>query len=63
MKKFTLQFGDLLLLLEFVSYTNLHECAVDTEAGTITCAFSDAELELALNGYGATVVGGSEPDV
>ncbi len=63
MTKTSLQFKDVLLLLEYLELTGLHHCPVDHEAATITCEFSEADLELAINGYGAIIIDGAKPVV
>lgn len=56
MNKVCLQFGDVFHLLEFVEFTKTHECPIDSEKLTIVCELSEADLELAINGYHATVL-------
>jgi len=56
MKTTSLQFEDILQLLEFVEYTNKHHCAVDYEKIILTGEFSEADIELATQGYKATVL-------
>ena len=56
MKKVSLRFNDILCLVEFVDYTKTHECNIDTENVIIECELSDADLELAINGYKAVVI-------
>ena len=56
MKKTSLQFKDILLLLEYLEFTNKHHCKVDYEKATLTCELSEAEIELATQGYGATLI-------
>ena len=56
MKKVSLQFKDVLLLLEFIDITQAHSCPIDSELAIITCEFSEAAIELAVNGYKATII-------
>lgn len=63
MTKTSLQFKDVLLLLEFLEHVNGHHCDVDVEAITVTCEFSEADLELAFNGYEATIINKLKPAV
>jgi hypothetical protein len=56
MKKVTLQFTDLLQLLEFMDITNTRDCPIDTNTLQLKCELSEADLELAQNAYNALVV-------
>jgi hypothetical protein len=52
----TLLFKDVLQLLEFVEITKRSTCLIDTEKLTITCELSEADIELAVRGYAATLL-------
>lgn len=52
----TLLFKDVLQLLEFVEITRRSTCLIDTEKLTITCELSEADIELAVRGYAATLL-------
>ncbi|HUC80802.1 MAG TPA: hypothetical protein VMR70_07790 [Flavisolibacter sp.] len=56
MKKITLQFSDLLHLLEFMAITHQHDCPIDTEKRIIVCELSEADIELAQQAYHATII-------
>lgn len=54
MKKVSLQFADILHLLEFIEFTQNHECDIDLEKIIVTCELSEADIELGINGYKAS---------
>ncbi|HEY0060336.1 MAG TPA: hypothetical protein VGB56_14460 [Flavisolibacter sp.] len=56
MKEVLLKFSTLLSLVDFTLATDMTKCEIDRVQLTISCRLSDAELELAVNGYGATIV-------
>jgi hypothetical protein len=56
MKKVSLQFKDVLQLLEFIELTKNHSCPIDLETLTITCELSEAAIELAVNAYQASLL-------
>ncbi len=56
MKQVLLKFPTLLALADFTLATDITKCEIDRTQLTISAPLSDAELELAVNGYGATVV-------
>lgn len=58
MKTITLHFRDILELIEFTAYLETDDFEVNVEAQTLICAPSDAQLELAVNGFLAVVVSG-----
>lgn len=55
MRKVCLQFKDVLEILVFVDSIHKPECQVDVDKLTVTCALSEAEVELAINGFNASV--------
>ena len=58
MKKVTLQFSDKQELLEFLSHTLSFRCDIDLERLTLVSELSDADIELAVNGFHAILVDG-----
>jgi hypothetical protein len=56
MTKVCLKFEDILLLLEFVEYTKTSDYDIDLEKGIVTGELSEADLELALHGYKASIL-------
>lgn len=56
MKEVSLRFTTLLALADFTLATDITKCEIDRAQLTIACRLSDAELELAINGYGAMVL-------
>ena len=56
MKEVLLEFPTLLALVDFTLATDMTKCEIDRTHFTMLCRLSDAELELALNGFGAKVV-------
>lgn len=60
MKKVSLQFKDVLQLLEFMELTKNHDGTVDLERLILRCEIPEAEIELAVNGYMAMVIDSTE---
>lgn len=56
MKKVLLQFADILHLLEFIEFTKHHHCDIDLEKIIMSCELSEADIELAINGYNASLL-------
>jgi len=56
MKIVALQFEDILQLLEFVEYSRSHNCPINLKKLTISCELSEADIELAINGFNAIVI-------
>ena len=62
MKKISLKFKDILRLLEYIEFTKKHHYSIDEERATITCELSEADIELAVNGYGASLIDDEDAD-
>jgi len=56
MKKISLKFEDILQIIEFIQYTKCHQYSMDEQNIIVTSELSEAEIELAINGYGASEV-------
>ncbi len=56
MKKVSLQFNDVLYLLEYITFTKAHHCEIDTQRAILTGDLTEAEIELAVNGYEVVVI-------
>lgn len=56
MKEVLLEFPTLLALVDFTLAIDLTQCEIDRLHLTIACRLTDAELELALNGFGARLL-------
>lgn len=52
----TLQFDDVLRLVEFLSVVGRHDLNPNIDKMLLTGTLSDAAIELAVNGYGASLV-------
>ena len=57
MKKTVLQFSSLNILEDYQTVTKTSRFEIDTEKLTLTGSFNEADIELAINGFGATVNG------
>ena len=53
MKKVTLQFDDMQALLEFLNTIKVRVCQYNLKNLTALCEISEAEMELATNGFNA----------
>ena len=56
MKKISLQFEDILQLVDFIQFTKNDHCSINLEKLMVNGEMSDADIELAINGYGASLV-------
>ena len=56
MKKVSLQFNTKHDLLEFLGLTQTFRCLIDLEELTITAELSEAEIELAINGFHSKLI-------
>ena len=56
MKEFLLEFRSIVALVDFTLAIDMTKCEIDRIHLTLACRLTDAELELALNGFGATVI-------
>jgi len=56
MKKVTLQFDNILLLIDFLDVTKNYECTFNRPYLTVTCSLNQADIELALHGYQAKIL-------
>ena len=51
-----LQFPSIIELVQFSMCVDLTNCKIDRAQATLQSDFSEAQIELAINGYGANVV-------
>jgi hypothetical protein len=56
MKQVAVQFSSVVEMIDFVHETTASPCEVNEENVTLTCNLSEADLDLAVNAYHATVV-------
>lgn len=56
MKQTTLQFDNILSLIDFLDVIHQNHCDFVRRDLAVTAGFSDAEIELAINGYNAKVL-------
>lgn len=56
MKKISLKFEDILQLVEFIQHTKNHHCIINMETIIVNGELSEADIELAVNGYGASLI-------
>ena len=56
MNQICLKFEDILQLVEFLDVTKNHHCEADMERMVVSGELSDADVELAINGYGASLM-------
>ena len=58
MKQVAVQFSSVGELIDFVHEAHTPTCEVNEENITLTCDLSERDLDLAVNGYHATVLDG-----
>lgn len=56
MKKVTLQFNNILSLIDYLDVIKNYDCWMNRRDFTVSCLLSEADIELAKQGYGATVL-------
>lgn len=56
MRKVILQFQSIMELIDFQQLTNTFSCQMDPDKFILSCSLTDAEIELAQNGYQALVL-------
>ncbi|HEY0041116.1 MAG TPA: hypothetical protein VGB71_10665 [Flavisolibacter sp.] len=56
MKKVTLQFDNILSLIDYLNNIKNYSCQLNRCDLMVTCELSEADIELALNGYQANIL-------
>ena len=56
MKKVTLQFENIALLVDYLETIGMKKCRIFHENITVLCEASEADIELAVTGFGAVIV-------
>ena len=56
MKKVTLQFDNILSLIDYLNNIKNYSCQLNRRDLMVTCELSEADIELALNGYQANIL-------